>query len=401
MAFGRLPRAGPGPYPQVMSRQDEVGRLRDLVCVALTLWFGVLLLRFGDAMADPPAFLPWPVDAALGTACCLALRWRHRWPLGLALVITPVGAVSGMAAAAVTVAVFVVALHRRAVVALVVAGVNIATVVVYFLLQDHPRFPIGVDLVVRGGMVLGAVGWGMFARAQRQLVASLRERAARLEAEQHLRLDQARLTERTRIAREMHDVLAHRLSLVSLHAGALEVRADARPEEVATAAGVIRANAHEALQELRTVIGVLRDPTPDEPRPAERPQPGLADVPDLVETARASGTQVGYAGPAGGASDLPPATGRTIYRIVQEGLTNARKHAPGAAVEVCVDGAPDGGLHVRVTNPLSLPAARTELPGAGMGLVGLRERVTLAGGRLNHGRDGHGFRLEAWLPWPT
>ncbi len=84
-------------------------------------------------------------------------------------------------------------------------------------------------------------GWGMFARAQRQLVASLRERAARLEAEQHLRVDQARLTERTRIAREMHDVLGHRLSLVSLHAGALEVRTDAPPEEVSTAAGVIRA----------------------------------------------------------------------------------------------------------------------------------------------------------------
>src|SRR5262249_50108100 len=139
------------------------------------------------------------------------------------------------------------------------------------------------------------VGWGMFARAQRQLVASLRERAARLEAEQHLRIDQARLTERTRIAREMHDVLAHRLSLVSLHAGVLGGRTAAREGEVGPAAGVIGANAHEALQELRAVIGVLREGTAAVPSdPPERPQPGLPDVPELVEIARGTGAKISY-----------------------------------------------------------------------------------------------------------
>ena len=97
---------------------------------------------------------------------------------------------------------------------------------------------------------------------------------------------------------------------------------------------------------------------------------------------------------------MPPAVGRTAYRIVQEGLTNARKHAPGAAVDVRVDGAPTDGLTVRVSNPLS-SATRTELPGAGVGLVGLRERVNLAGGRLDHGPVSHRFELEAWLPWPA
>ena len=103
------------------------------------------------------------------------------------------------------------------------------------------------------------VGWGLFVRAQRELVLSLRERAERLEAEQRLRVEQAREAERRRIAREMHDVLAHRVSLLSLHAGALEFHPDASAEEVAEAAAVIRASAHAAMQELRDVIGVLRE----------------------------------------------------------------------------------------------------------------------------------------------
>ena len=103
------------------------------------------------------------------------------------------------------------------------------------------------------------IGWGLFVRARRELIDSLRERAERAEAEQRRRLEQAREAERRRIAREMHDVLAHRVTLLSLHAGALEFRPDAPPEEIAEAAGVIRASAHAALQELREVIGVLRD----------------------------------------------------------------------------------------------------------------------------------------------
>ena len=103
------------------------------------------------------------------------------------------------------------------------------------------------------------IGWGLFARARREQVLELHERAVRLEAEHRLRIEQARDAERRRIAREMHDVLAHRVSLLSLHAGALEYRSDATPEEIAEAAGVIRGAARDALEELRQVIGVLRD----------------------------------------------------------------------------------------------------------------------------------------------
>ena len=129
-------------------------------------------------------------------------------------------------------------------------------------------------------MTAALIGFGMFLRARRQLLATLRERAETAEAEQRRSAEAARQGERTRIAREMHDVLAHRISLVSMHAGALEYRVDASPEEVATAAGVIRSNAHQALVDLREVIGVLRggdaggDGTPDGTS-TSRPQPTL------------------------------------------------------------------------------------------------------------------------------
>ncbi|WP_426511877.1 sensor histidine kinase [Dactylosporangium sp. McL0621] len=367
--------------------------LADAAGVAGCLAIGALLLRTGDAGWARPGSEPalsWPVDAAVGTVGSLLLWYRRRHPLLVALLLIPAGAVAGSVTPALAVSVFALAVRRGAGPAVPVAAADIGSVLVYFALQPDPRHPLAVDLVVRGGIVAGALGWGLFAGAQGRLVASLRERAARLESEQRLRVEQARLTERTRIAREMHDVLAHRLSLVSLHAGALELRTDASPEEVSSAAGVIRTNAHEALGELRAVIGVLRDTSAF--RDGERPQPTLADIPGLVAAAGA-----GYesALPEGERPDVT--VGRTVYRIVQEGLTNARKHAAGTAAKVHVWGTPADGVRVEVTNPLSAPAS--SVPGSGTGLIGLAERVELAGGRLAHGVAGFEFRLTAWLPW--
>ena len=264
-----------------------------------------------------------------------------------------------------------------------------------------PVFSIIVSFLAVGAIV----AWGLFARARRQLILSLRDRAERAESERNLLLAQARQSERTRIAREMHDVLGHRISLISLHAGALEFRADKAGPEVAESAAVIRASAHQALQDLREVIGVLRAGEGDEP--PDRPQPTLADIPDLVEESRRAGMKVVYTCSQAAATGIgadgvkaPDLIARTTYRIVQEGLTNARKHAPGTSVTVTVAGGPGVGVDVTVTNrpPLVVPEA---LPGAGQGLVGLAERVTLADGRLEHGWGYNGdFRLSAWLPWP-
>ena len=225
----------------------------------------------------------------------------------------------------------------------------------------------------------------MFVRARRQLVVSLRDRAERAEAEQQLRVAQARL-ERTRIAREMHDVLAHRISLLSLHAGALEFRPDAPAEEVARAAGVIRASAHQALQDLREVIGVLRARTrPADGRRRSGRSPPWPTCPALVDESRAAGMRVRLRQPV--AERRRPCRRRwaaRAYRIVQEGLTNARKHAPGAAVARATSA---GGAGRRADRRDPQPAAGRRrrprgIPGAGTGLVGLAERVTLAGGRL-------------------
>jgi signal transduction histidine kinase len=384
------------PDPAGSRRSAARNRLADTVAVTVALAYGSLMVPLGDATREG-APLPWPADVALGVLCCAALLLRRRWPAGLALALLPVTTVSVMATGAALVALFTVAIHRHGPVALGLGAGYVAAVPVYFLLHDNPEFPVWVDLVVRTVTTIGALGWGMFVRAYRRLTETLREHAARLEAEQHLRIDQARLTERARIAREMHDVLAHRMSLVSLHAGALEVRTDARPEEVAVAAGAIRASAHEALEELRGVIGVLREGAAGRPEP---PQPGLADLPGLVDSARAMGMMVGYtcAVPAAGPSVV---LGRTAYRIVQEGLTNARKHAPGSAVRVLLDGEPGADLRIRVSNPCPRTAARPGVPGAGMGLVGVSERAALAGGRVEYGPHGGDFRLEARLPWPA
>ncbi|TDE99165.1 sensor histidine kinase [Occultella glacieicola] len=258
------------------------------------------------------------------------------------------------------------------------------------------------------------LGVGALARSRAELVMSLRERAARAEADRDRQAERARLAERARIAREMHDVLAHRLSLLATYAGALEYRPDAPADQVARAAAVLRTGTHEALEDLREVIGVLRLPEGDgsdrpagqdlrDPHDRPRPQPDVPEIAALVATTRAAGTEITYAHHYADPATLPGLSARTGYRIVQEALTNARKHAPGAPVRVRVDGEPGEGLTVEVVNDAASAPRDPALAGSSAGLIGLAERVDLAGGRITHGPDGpdgSGFRVAAWLPWP-
>jgi signal transduction histidine kinase len=340
------------------------------------------------------------VDIALGVVAFVALWFRRSHPMAVGVVAGVASMASATAGGPALIALFNVALRasRRGILAIV--GLALASTAVLPLL--FPGDELYSTQILLGVLITGVVvGWGLFVRVQRELVLSLRERATRLEAEQRLRVEQAREAERLRIAREMHDVLAHRVSLLSLHAGALEFHPDASAEEVAEAAAVIRASAHAALEELRAVIGVLREGAPaGAPEP---PQPTLAEIPALVEESRLAGMRVHWHIEVPGDAALPAALGRAAYRIVQEGLTNARKHAPGAAVEVTIDAQAGTALVVEVLSRravgVAAPAALV-LPGAGTGLVGLAERVALAGGELEHGPDGAGdFVLRATLPW--
>lgn len=366
------------------------------------------LIAVGGGIYGPGALLeegasPSSTAAALivaaGVVACTAIWLRRRWPVGVALLTVVLGSVSPAAGGAALIGLFSVAVHRRSVVAITIAALAISLLPAYFSLYPD-AIPFWVNVALATGIQAAVVGWGMFIRSQRELMLALRERTRQAEAERDLRVSQAREQERTRIAREMHDVLAHRLSLLSLHAGALEVHPDAPPEKIARAAGVVRASAHQALEDLRQVIDVLRaEPAGDE---RQRPQPTLRDVADLVDESRDAGTAVAFEQRLD-AELLSPATGRNVYRIVQEGLTNARKHAPGASVQATIDGAPGDGLTVEIVclRPLAR-FGQAEIPGAGAGLIGLAERVDLAGGRLEHGGTAAGdHRLWAWLPWPA
>lgn len=355
------------------------------------------------------------VDLLASLVLSGALWVRRRWPVGLALASLPLVLFSVNSGVALLIILFTVTLHRPFPVAAGMFGAHLLATPIHLRLHPEPAMSLW-SIVGWNLLLLGAVlAWGMFVRARRQLVVSLRERAHRAEAEQQLRVTQARQLERTRIAREMHDVLAHRISLLSLHAGALEFRPDASPQEVARASGVIRDSAHAALRDLREVIGVLRAETGvAEGAEPERPQPNLVDVPTLIDESRAAGVRVSVVEEVADRAEVPPAVGRSAYRIVQEGLTNARKHAPGAVVDVRLAGGRGAGLTVEIRNPWPVGTAGqgaagqgaagsgAGIPGAGTGLVGVAERVGLAGGRLEHGRDAAGhFRLAAWLPWPA
>jgi len=388
---------------QAFRREDDdapaAARTRRDWIVDSVLFLLAAVLALASAMTSARQGLHGPllvIDAIGATMACLALWWRRRWPLGVGLAVVAVQVVSPAAGVPGVVSLYTVAAYRRWQLAFLVAAAQVA-----LLPLARAIHPGGVSPAVYylGGTFGPAVvvAWGMFRRTRLQ---AQRERARRADAEEQLRIEQVRYGERTRIAREMHDVLAHRISLLSLHAGALEFRPDAPPEEVARAAAVIRASAHQALEDLRAVIGVLRD-GPDGPGP-EPPQPTLAALPGLLEESRAAGMRIQAEVGLPDLAAVPDAIGRHALRIVQEALTNARKHATAAPVELRLDGAPGHGLTIEVRNPMpALATAEPKIPGTGAGLLGLAERATLSGGRLEHGLDEHGqFRLHAWLPWP-
>ena len=361
--------------------------------ITLTVWG-----QFGSEMKTSLL----AVDVAVGVASWALLPVLLRWPVPAAVALSVLAALSPAATPSATFAVLYVAQRRRFALAAMVAGVGITAHLVrggWRPITPLPYVWWFLLVVVAYGAL---VAWGALTQARRALLSSLRERADRAEADQARRVAEAQTLERTRMAREMHDVLAHRLSLLATYAGAMEYRPDASPEQLSRGAGVIRSGAHQALEELRQVISVLRDDQLDDGQATARPTPGLADLPLLVEESRDAGTCVQLCDSLRSPDALPAAVGRTVYRVVQEGLTNARKHAAGQTVRIALDGTPGGRLVIDVTKPTrargaGLPTTR----GSGTGLIGLAERVGLAGGELDHRTSAGQFRLHVWLPWPA
>jgi len=345
--------------------------------------------------------------AAIGAAVMLV--WRHRWPVlvtGIALV-PPLLLTSDSLAALIALAALTVhrtGWYRWGGTALVYLATAVAvwhdtrrplenTVAGEFVGNGTtPGTIISVlaiaALLTAVPLTVGLVRWG-------------REENTRLAIGQHeLRAEMARREERARIAREMHDVLGHRLSLLSLQAGALEVTTD-EDAPAAEAARTVRTTAKQSLDDLRQVIGVLREnPAASEPTPgaAPPPQPTLADIPELIADARRAGLLVNSTIMLDQAVSAPPHVATGAYRIMQEALTNVLRHSPGVPADVTVRGGPGVGLAIQVVNPLHPQPPPS--PGSGTGLTGVHERATLLGGRMGAGPTAERvFVLQVWLPW--
>ncbi|WP_328663065.1 sensor histidine kinase [Nocardia salmonicida] len=374
---------------------QQIWRLTAAAVLGTAFWFSVATALPAGCAADTCS---WFVtgDPLIALGCLTVLLWRRRFPFTVALTVVIASAASALATGAALLALCSLSTRRRPVeIGVVVAAYVTAA---QFTEDLYPIDTLPAPIWLRLALPLAsagiAVATGVAIDARRVEVRSLRDRAAGAEREQAARAAHAQATERNRIAREMHDVLAHRISLVAMQAGVLDHRDDLSTEEKRTLIRGIVDGSRQALEELRDVLGVLRA-DPDRPEP---PQPTLDRISELVADARSSGLDVTLASTV---TATPPETvGRTGYRVIQEGLSNAAKHAPTAEVNVTVDGTPGGELRVSVRNSAAATAVARP-PASGFGLLGLTERITLAGGKLHHHRTSdNGYVLTAHLPWP-
>ncbi len=349
-------------------------------------------------------------------AGAVALIWRHRHPevVTLAIAIPPLVFVTDSLAALIALAALA-ARRRDHMLWAVTAVVLLATMVaVSYDSRRHPAYspmqwmfgagsegtrpvdvPFPAVLVVALTMTAIPVVFGLYRHARAEI-------ATRDSAQSAMFADRARHDERTRIAREMHDVLGHRLSLLSLQAGALEAHQHGNGD----AAQAVRQTARQSLDDLRQVVGVLRDGqalsdhAPEAP-PAPYPSPSLSDLPELIDASRRSGIPINATIFVYDAATAPNVLATAAYRIMQEALTNVARHAPGSTAQVFVQGRPDAGVTVQVTNELPTLLSAESMSGTGTGLVGISERATALGGTSNNGPDGDVFSVSVWLPWPT
>jgi signal transduction histidine kinase len=376
-------------YQPPLTRWGHTWRLALVVLISIGAFAGSF-----EGDRDPGVALIM-LDIALGVVAfgLVLLRRKHSFPI--AVVTSVLTALSASAAGPAALAVTSLATRRVRWQMAWVAVLNVAAAVVFHLVAPGDATSWLSDVVTSIIFVAAMLGWGQFVGSRRELMWNLRQRAERAEAEQELRASEARATERTRIAREMHDVVAHRISHVSMRAGALAFRDDLSVEQMRAESALIRDTANEALHELRTVLHVLREPSTGEL--IEQPQPTYADLTALIEGSTSDGMRIDFDDQL--TSPPPPEIGRTIYRIVQEGITNARKHAPGARLRIVLVNDAADSVRLTLTNPIGF--AYGDTPGSGLGLIGIAERVEVAGGRFTRNVADGEFTMSAWLPCPT
>ncbi|AGZ44322.1 two-component system sensor kinase [Actinoplanes friuliensis DSM 7358] len=384
---------GPPGEDPAYGRDVNRARVSDAAAVVLSAAIGVLMVR---SSAFPAPGGSWMLVAQVALSVCLFAR--RRFPVALAWLMVAAAAVIAVAGsgpltpvttdsnampwlpAAAPFAAYSATAHAgKRWAGLVPAGVLV--VIVSHGWDSPPDSPWTLQsLLFIGGPAL----LGLYVAARRRLLRSLLDRTERAEREQRLLAGRARAEERSRIAAEMHDLVTHRVSLMVLQAGALQVTAtDAATR---TTAEDLRTTGCQTLEELRDLLRALRFD----------PEAPVADLARLVAESGVDAALVEDGDPA----QPSPVVARTAYRIVQEALTNVRKHAPGARVTVTLRYLPERvRLSVHSTAPAGGPDPRLAASGSGNGLLGLRERVELVDGTLSAGPDGTGgFRVEAELP---
>jgi signal transduction histidine kinase len=328
----------------------------------------------------------------VGAALTLPLIWRRRWPVAVFCCVgvsafitqTPYSTV-----AAVMVAMYAVGLYSRH--NLLALGIVFGLPFLLALRYDNPAPEIPRQLFP---LLILIISWlSAFAvRQQRTVADAYQARATSLESEQEQTTRAARAEERRRIAREMHDVIAHSVSVMVVQAGAARSVLESAPDEATTALLAVESTGRATLTELRGLLGVLRDGD----SPELTPQPGMEQFESLIDRVRAAGLEVDVT-ITGEMRPLSSGLSLTAYRVLQEALTNALKYANHAQTDVCLTYS-DTELKLEILNTAA-EAPSDNGATSGRGISGMRERVALYGGRLEAGpRVGGGYVVRAWLP---
>ncbi|MDN3353910.1 sensor histidine kinase [Actinomadura sp. DC4] len=374
----------------------------DLVLMLPFGLMGVLVRsRYVDMTTSGlPREVPLDIHLPLAAAMCLPLIWRRRWPRAVFAILALAALVQwliGINIAAcdftVMVAMYTIAAQcafRWALAALLVSELGMAMAIYHLIEQPHPEDTW--KSLVPFSIMIGAI-WlgGLYISTRRKYTLSLEERARRLERERDAQAEVAAAAERARIARELHDVIAHSISVMVIQADGAAYTVDTDAARARRAMEAIGATGRQALIEMRRMLGVLRE----DGAATLAPQPGVEQLSDLVEQIRTAGLPVEFEA-EGEALSMPPGLELTVYRIVQEALTNVLKHAgPAAAAWVALHYG-DRAIEVRIRDD---GRGATFSDGRGHGLVGMRERAAVYGGHVSaEPVPGGGFEVIARLP---
>lgn len=379
-------------------------RIAFAIVVGLTAFAAV----YGPAVDQSPSddsrtvrlLMLMVVDALAFPFAVVLLAWRRRF--AVAVVIIALSAISTLSVGAGVLAVVSLTAAQPVRRIVVVGAAFIALSVPTLLVLPDPEIRWWAEALGAAVAYALLALIGLYLRSRRQLVASLRAQAQSTQREQLALRHTARAAERARIAREMHDALGHQLSVIAMHAGALESRADLSVDDTRAAAGVLRETAHEAMNELRQVLGVLNHPAST--REEGTDVPTLAQLEELVATG-VGGDTTPHLRWETDPSTVPDTVSRHLYRIAQEALTNVRKHAPAQPTEVVIRSTSPDVVELEVRNQLATPTVPPPTPQvppglAHHGLTGLAERARLVGGSITAGPDDTHFVVRAVLPCP-